>query len=252
MQKILEFIWKNRDVALAATGYDGCPKVRVFQIVSVLSAIVLLVTSSCTVKAQHSGKENGHEYIDLGLSVKWATCNVGAASPEKYGDYYAWGETGTKPDYGPKTNKHFNGSIFDINKYNTKKSSGTVDNKTTLEPVDDVAHVNWGGSWRMPTMDELVELLENCTWTWTVQKDVAGYLVKSKKTGYEEASIFLPAAGLKSFTDMEDQGSHGYYWSGSLYVGMMDSAWDLRFSSDSHKKSYDGRSAGRSVRPVCP
>ena len=91
---------------------------------------------------------NGHEYVDLGLpsGTKWATCNVGASSPEDYGEYYAWGETETKSTYDWRTYKWCKGSNDTMTKYCTSSSSGTVDNKTVLDPEDDVAHVKWGGS----------------------------------------------------------------------------------------------------------
>ena len=139
-----------------------------------------------------------HEYVDLGLSVKWATCNVGASKPEEYGDYFAWGETQPKNTYDWSTYKWCNGSYDTQTKYCTKSSYGTVDNKTQLELSDDAARANWGGSWRMPTDAEMTELREQCTWTWTTQNGVYGYKVTSKKSGYTNKSIFLPAAGYRS------------------------------------------------------
>ena len=113
--------------------------------------------------------------IDLGLSVKWASCNVGATAPEEYGGYYAWGETEEKSDYNWITYKHCNGSNeTTMTKYCTDSSYGTVDNKTTLEQEDDVATVKWGGNWRIPTREELQELIDKCTWTWTTYNEVNG------------------------------------------------------------------------------
>jgi hypothetical protein len=132
-----------------------------------------------------------HEYVDLGLSVKWATCNVGATKPEEYGDYFAWGETTPKDAYDWSTYKWCNGGPSTQTKYCTNSSYGTVDNKTTLDLSDDAACANWGGSWRMPTRAEQDELRNNCTWTWTTQNGVNGY----KVTGTNGNSIFLPAAG---------------------------------------------------------
>ena len=104
--------------------------------------------------------ENGHEYVDLGLPsrIKWATCNVGATTPEEYGDYFAWGETEPKDNYDWSTYKWCNESNATMTKYCTDSSYGTVDNKTVLELEDDAAYVNWGGNWRMPTKAELDEL----------------------------------------------------------------------------------------------
>ena len=159
--------------------------------------------------------ENGYEYIDLGLSVKWATMNVGASSPEDYGDYFAWGETAPKDYYDESTYTLWKGSSSTLTKYNTSSSYGTVDNKTTLELSDDAAHVNWGGSWRMPTGEEQDELREQCTWTWTTQNGVSGYKVRSNSNNH---SIFLPAAGFRTDGDSHNIGSRGHYWSCTLYT----------------------------------
>ena len=202
------------------------------------------------------------EYVNLGLSVKWAACNVGATKPEEYGGYYAWGET-EKTTYDWSTYKWCNGSSTTLTKYNNSSSYGTVDNKTTLDPEDDVAHVKWGGNWRMPTKAEQDELLNNCTWTWydsgnTEFNGVAGYKVTSNKSGYTDRFIFLPAAGYYS-----DDGPYAmnpnfyndvcYYWSSSLYTDSPDNAYYFLCSP------YLGVSGGRdtrhrsfSVRPVCP
>ena len=125
----------------------------------------------------YSGIENGYEYVDLGLSVKWATCNVGATTPEEYGNYYAWGEVLPKTNYSWATYSYCNGTNGSMTKYCTIRSFGTVDNKTTLEAMDDAAAYNWGGSWRMPTEAECTELRRQCTWTWTTQNGKNGYKV---------------------------------------------------------------------------
>ena len=108
-----------------------------------------------------------HEWVDLGLpsGTLWATCNVGADNPEDYGDYFAWGETEPKVIYNWSTYKWCNGSVNTMTKYCTDSGYGTVDNKTELDPADDAATVNWGTSWRMPTLEQLDELLTKCTWT---------------------------------------------------------------------------------------
>ena len=193
---------------------------------------------------------NAHEYVDLGLSVKWATCNVGADSPEEYGDYFAWGETTPKTTYNWSTYKYCNGSSSTMTKYCIKSSYGTVDNKTTLELTDDAARVNWGGKWRMPTRAEQDELrnTSNCTWTWTTQNGVKGYKVTSKKNGN---SIFLPAAGCRIGGSLYDAGSDGYYWSSSLNADNGHYACYLLFDSD-YVVWYDNyRYYGRCVRAVC-
>ena len=197
-----------------------------------------------------TGTANGHEWVDLGLSVKWATCNVGATKPEEYGNYYAWGETEPKTNYNWSTYKWCSGSAETQTKYCTDSSYGTVDNKTTLELEDDAARANWGGAWRMPTDDEWTELLENCTRTWTSDYNgtgVAGRIVTSKINGN---SIFLPAAGSRNDESLGDAGYYGRYWSSSLFTGFPDNAWFVSFSSDYVNRDYFYRGGGLSVRPV--
>ena len=187
-----------------------------------------------------------YEAVDLGLSVKWAAYNVGATKPEEYGGYYAWGETEEKEDYYWETYKWCNGSYDTLTKYCTSSSYGTVDNKTVLDPEDDVAHVKWGGDWRMPTEAEQNELCNNCTWTLTTQNGVNGY----KVTGPNGNSIFLPAAGYRRGTDVYGRGNYGYYWSGSLSSLDSDPACFLYFSDYNYYWSYFSRYYGQSVRPV--
>ena len=187
--------------------------------------------------------------IDLGLSVKWASCNVGATAPEEYGGYYAWGETSEKSDYSWDTYKYCNGTSTSMTKYCTSVAYGTVDNKTTLEPTDDVATVKWGGNWRMPTGAEQDELINNCTWQWTSLNGVNGYRV----TGPNGNSIFLPAAGSRLGAGPYSQGYSGYSWSSSLSSSKGYRAYYLRFESKNFDRSdkYD-RYYGLTVRPVCP
>ena len=192
---------------------------------------------------------NGHEYVDLGLSVKWATCNVGASKPEEYGDYFAWGETEPKSIYDWSTYKWCNGSYNTPTKYCTNSSYGTVDNKTTLEATDDAARANWGGSWRMPTDAELTELREQCTWTWTTQNGVNGCKVTSKSNG---KSIFLPAAGYRRDSSLTYAGSQCYYWSSSLDANYPYNAFFYRVMLGSVEWGNRYRYNGQSVRPVCP
>lgn len=207
------------------------------------------------------GTHNGYEYVDLGLSVKWATFNVGANSPEKYGDYYAWGETVTKTNY-LWTNYKFRtkgDSYYNVkfSKYILKVGNGTVDNKKTLEPEDDVAHVKWGGRWRMPTKAEWDELhSDKCTWTWITNFDpdfnyVRGYKVTSNKPGYTDRFIFLPAAGMYDEMTLKDVGMYGYYWSSSLHTDYSYRASIFEVTTGMYSTSTE-RYRGLSVRPVCP
>lgn len=201
------------------------------------------------------GLENGYEYVDLGLSVKWATCNVGATKSEDYGDYFAWGETQPKSTYDLSTYKWCNGSSYTsytLTKYCTNSDYGTYDGKSTLELADDAARANWGGSWRMPTKEEQDELRDNCKWEWTTQNGVKGYKVTSKKKGYTKNSIFLPAAGYRRGSSLNEVGICGDYWSSSLHTDDPDYAYYLSFVLNRVHWSSIGRTVGHSVRPVCP
>ena len=192
-----------------------------------------------------------HEYVDLGLSVKWATCNVGATRPEEYGDYFAWGETEPKENYDWSTYKYCNGTSITITKYCNKSNygyNGFTDTKTVLDSEDDAATVNWGGNWRMPTDAEMTELREQCTWTWTTQNGVNGYKVVGKNGNF----IFLPAAGYLRNSSLGDAGSIGYYWSSSLSTSSPNYAYRVDFNSSGVYRGYNVRYYGRSVRPVCP
>ena len=192
--------------------------------------------------------------VDLGLSVYWATCNLGAAKPEDYGDYYAWGETDPKEDYFWPTYKWCNGSSSTLTKYNTSSSYGTVvDNKTVLDPEDDVAHVKLAGNWRMPTIDEWTELREQCTWEWTSNykgTGIAGLIVTSNKTGYTDKSVFLPVTGHRDGTILSDAGFYGHYWSSSLREDNPSYALYVGFGSDRVYAYFSYRCFGQSVRPV--
>ena len=187
-----------------------------------------------------------YEAVDLGLSVKWATCNVGASSPEEYGGYYAWGETEEKDDYSWSTYKWCNGSYDSLTKYCISSSYGTVDDKIILDPEDDVAHVKWGGTWRMPTKAEQDELHNNCIWIWTTLNGVNGY----KVYGPNGNSIFLPAACYRAGKEADDRGNYAYYCSSSLYSDKIDYAYCLYFQSDYRSLVGHVRYRGCSVRPV--
>jgi hypothetical protein len=201
---------------------------------------------SCMTQPSCDGTENGHEWVDLGLSVRWATMNLGANIPEDYGSYFAWGETRPKNDYSWSTYKYGNGSNMKLTKYNNLSKYGTVDNRTVLERDDDVASVKWGGSWRMPTYEELGELNSKCTWTWTTLNGHKGYQVK----GPNGNSIFLPAAGYRDGTSHYYVGSYGGYWSTSFSTTTPSRACYLYFDSGGHSKSNYYRESGQSVRPV--
>lgn len=194
--------------------------------------------------------------VDLGLpsGIRWASCNVGATTPEGYGYYFAWGETDSKKDYSWATYKYANEGEFyhhKFTKYCTDASSGDngfIDNKTVLEPEDDAATANWGNVWRMPTDAEWTELREQCTWTWTAQNGVNGYQVASKTNGN---SIFLPAAGFRDGNAAPYvAGRRGYYWSSSLLENSSDDVWIVTFNREKVDRQNNRRNKGLSVRPV--
>ena len=172
-----------------------------------------------------------YEYVDLGLpsGLKWATHNIGATAAEEYGNYYAWGEVLTKETYTEANSETYGKSMSDI--------SGTE---------YDAATVNWGDEWRMPTYNEMYELMNNCTWTWVTQNGVNGYKVASKvNSNY----IFLPAAGYCNGPSLNVAGTNGYYWSSTPDSNYY--AYYLYFGSSIRSVSYNyGRSNGRTVRPV--
>ena len=208
-----------------------------------------IVTQTAQSALATTGTHNGHEWVDLGLSVKWATMNVGATSPGDYGSYFAWGETKPKSYYNWSTYKWCKGSYDTMTKYCTRSEYGTVDNKTVLDLADDAARANWGGSWRMPTLNEIKELEEKCTCAWTMQNGVKGYKVTSKKNGN---SIFLPAAGDRWNDDLYNAGSDGHYWSSTLSPSCDCNACRLYFDSGFWNWNNDFRNDGQSVRAVCP
>lgn len=201
--------------------------------------------------------------VDLGLSVKWASFNLGALSPEEYGDYYAWGETepyyisqdpltwkeGKEAGYSWSSYKWCNGSITTLTKYCNKSNygyNGFTDTKSVLYPEDDAASVNLGGNWRMPTDAEWTELRENCTWTWTTQNGVYGRLV----TASNGNSIFLPAAGSRLDSSLNLAGFYGNYRSSSLITDYPYDAWLVYFNSGGVGRSFSHRFYGLSIRPV--
>ena len=209
------------------------------------------------------------EAVDLGLpsGLKWASFNLGATKPEEYGDYYAWGETepyytsldpltwkeGKEAGYWWPSYKWCMGGYSTLIKYCDDSAygyNGFTDTKTVLDPEDDAAHVNLGGSWRMPTDAEWTELRENCTWTWASQNGVSGNLV----TASNGNSIFIPAAGWCSDLGLRysPDSPPGFYWSSSLPGGCPESPWYVWFSSSSLDRNQGDfvRCDGFSVRPV--
>ena len=240
--------WKSSNANVAKVSSSG----KVTALKSGSAAIIAscqgkIETCTVTVTLAGTGIHNGHEWVDLGLSVKWAVTNVDATRPGEYGDYFAWAETKPKNDYSWSTLKYCNDTSGDsFSKYN-QNQGGTIDNKTRLDLSDDAARANWGGDWRMPTEGEFQELIDNCTWTWTTINGKKGYKVVSRSNGN---SIFLPAAGNRNDTGLYGAGSTGHYWSSSLSESNSFGARGLHFHPDFHHTDGDSRRIGRSVRPV--
>jgi len=204
---------------------------------------ILLLFTFCISKAETFGIEayvSIADPIDLGLSVKWASWNIGATAPEESGSYFAWGETFPKTYYN-WTHYKFGASP---SKYNS------TDKKDTLDPEDDAAVVNWGGNWRMPTHEEEKELVEKCSWSYVKRNGINGY----KVTGPNGNSIYLPFSGLYDGVDggsyISSKTSGGWYWSSNKYnnsyaYGIMLSSSSVSYSTSSHDKCD-----GHVIRPV--
>ena len=187
------------------------------------------------------------EAVDLGLSVKWANMNVGAKKDSGFGMYFAWGETKPKEYYSWGTYLWSKGDSNFLMKYSVN------DRVIKLLPSDDAAHVNWGGKWRMPTVDEYDELTDpaKCTWEWITKDGVNGYKVTGKKTGN---SIFLPITGFRFYADVQFRAVNGIYWTSSLYTANPYRAWCLEFNFSDVKVHYgnlsSNRFSGRCIRAV--
>lgn len=220
---------------------------------SLLTVTVLPFMCACGGDDDDEGKnDNGGkgkmstEYVDLGLSVKWATCNLGASNPWEYGNYYAWGETKPKSEYT-------------VANYTYKNN-----NPNTLPLTDDAASVNLGNLWHTPTRDEFQELIDKCKRYKTTLNGTIGY----RFVGPNGNSIFLPAAGAESpDTTYNEKNKYGFYWTSSLgqsfnfihnemfnfpyYYELYVESDDERYNSISYDKDDDG-SLGFSIRAVHP
>lgn len=190
---------------------------------------------------------DGVEAVDLGLSVKWANMNVGATKDSGFGSYFAWGEVKPKKYYSWGTYIWSQGDSKFLLKYSTS------DRRIQLTPSDDAARANWGGEWRMPTIEEYEELIDpaKCTWEWITKDGVNGYKVTGKKTGN---SIFLPITGFRFYEGVQFRAIKGIYWTSILYSGNPNKAWCLEFDfSDvdiSFGKLSANRFSGRCIRAV--
>lgn len=232
----------------------------VFLLISCISVDVCSKTFGENGNLANEQTNNTYEYVDLGLSVKWATCNVGANSPEEYGSYFAWGEIATKNNYIWDTYK-YGSSDVNLTKYNVhdaRRQRANIDESrsneiglplfSTLELSDDAARAYCRGDWRMPTIVEIDELIKNCTWEWISMNGVNGYKVTSNLNGNK---IFLPAAGYCEGKELSMVGSYGYYWSNSY--GLLGTSTEcLFFRSNNVEPRSFRRYRGHSIRPVHP
>lgn len=235
----------------------------------ILIALLMLSTSIVSCKKDHEiptgkvfhpehggdtlvpGGDGNHEFVDLGLpsGILWATCNVGADTPEDYGFYFAWGETQPKNVYDWSTYKYSNGTESTLTKYCCNSNygfNGYTDVLTTLSPEDDAATANWGSDWRMPTAEEWRELYQRTTNTWTSQNGVMGRLF----TATNGNSLFVPAAGYYIGGSLYNNASNAYYWSSSLITVNPNYAWGLCFDRLEWSVSNYHRDEGQSVRAV--
>ena len=195
-----------------------------------------------------------HEYVDLGLpsGTLWATCNIGAGSPEEHGFFFAWGETKPQETCSWNTYKYCHGSENTLTKYCYTSDygyNGFQDTLTELLPEDDAATAIWGSDWQIPSLDQLMELYNSSytTMEWTSENDVYGCKITSKSNGN---TIFLPAAGRLVDAKFSFVGSYGEYWSRTLYTISSCNAYILGFSSRDINISDSPRSSGRTIRPV--
>jgi len=248
--------------------------------VSNYGTVTAISAGTCNITATaHNGKRASCEVlvgsqraVDLGLSVNWSECNIGASSPFEEGDFFAWGETKSKT--GEKSTGYSwanyslcNGAPDKLLRYNTKSSFGIVDNVKVLRASDDAASAQWGGDWRMPTAEEWAELYDNCTWEWLTDGKASkhvpsftaqnnGYLVIKGGTGAERLDtgsyIFLPAGGFYSGSYVED-GSVCHYWSSSLFEDNPDRSLEFVAGASNIRPQYgSSRCFGLSIRPVVP
>ncbi len=229
--------------------------IRKFAYAAILVVASAFILGSCSKDDEDDNEIDNYEYVDLGLpsGTLWATCNVGASKPEEYGNYYAWGETTSKSVYDWNSYKWCdNGSEYKISKYCTYEMYGSVDNKSELETEDDVANVGWGRKWRMPSWEQIKELINasNTTVVWTTKNGISGRLITSKKNGN---SIFLPAAGYRGGDgdNFTGEGLYGFYWYRSLSSSDSNNALILLFGSNPSLELLGiPRCYGASVRPV--
>lgn len=240
-----EASWQTSDAGVATVANGVIKAVAAGK--CTITATFNALTATCQVNVQDPADP---VYVDLGLSVRWATYNVGATKPEGYGNYYAWGETASKANYTWSTYDHCDGASNLLTKYcfDANGKDSFKDNKYVLETADDVAQAEWGSNWRMPMSSELKELLDSCDWNLETLNGINGYRVQSLVKGFEDKSIFIPKAGYKYNTGSNYVGSYTYMWSSSLDESVSINAYC--FSTNSWDVVSMQRYYGMPVRPV--
>ena len=211
-------IWKSSDENVVFVMDDGL--------------IVAVTPGNCTLTVQAYGKSaecavtvkpHDVEFVDLGLGVLWATCNIGAAKPSDAGNYYAWAEIEPKEFYSWSDYRYCSfGQQNGMDKYTAQGMSHQylkADNLERLEPMDDIASVLSGGKWHMPTVDDIKELIMNCDYDTAIIQGVEGLRFTSKVPGYEGKSIFIPYAGCINGNEPKDKGRQFYIWSATAGNG---------------------------------
>lgn len=197
----------------------------------VCSYVLIISTNSAHAQSQTKGSINGHDWVDLGLSVKWATCNVGANAPEEFGDYYAFGEITPKKIYTED-----NCLLWSHNEQSVRCTD------------KDVAYVMWGEPWCTPNKDHVLELVEKCEWRWGNLNGVNGCYV----TGPNGNSIFLPACGSRYNSELHRVGEIGHYWTSTTFFYNYNehAAYELEFEENDHDRYLIPKDVGLVVRPI--
>ena len=234
----------THELEISKQGYYSVKKtvaIAAGETVNINETLQIKKISISTDQSGDKQEHNGHEYVDLGLSVKWANYNVGADKPEEYGDYFAWGEITTKTNYSSDNCKTYGLTNSQL------QTQGYIDGEGNLTAQYDAAAANWGGNWRMPTKAEYDELLNNCTWTWTTQNSVNGCKVTSKTNGN---SIFLPATGYYCDGASLYFPLCGYYWCSTPDENHIGCAYILHSNSSFQCAISCARSGYLAVRPV--
>lgn len=252
--------WESSDAAVASV--DGGKVSAIKEGEAVITAKAGSKQAQCKVVVTKKEEDKPEvpilpvpEAVDLGLSVKWASFNLGASKPEECGNYYAWGETEPKTEYTWATYKWGKTSFSKdgVSKYCDTVGKGNLDDLIVLLPEDDAAHVKLGGKWRMPSRDEMSDLIMQCNWTWTFKNEIWGFIV----TGPSGKSIFLPAAGERVDTRTlwvgtagKGEDCYGWYWSNLVYSPGNQNANHLNICYDWYSWRDDPRCNGYSIRPV--